>query len=137
MTQVEVGDSMYDMLRKQGESIDDHDVRIVTLEEMTLALKEADKHHEEKLKQMETQNIRLENTVMTTGRETQETMRAQTNRLFEVVERSIGYQTETSQQAHELKIAKLNAYTNVGLKIGGALLGSGGVIYGIFQWLGN
>lgn len=137
MSELQVGDGMYDLVRKQGESIDDHDTRIVTLEEMTLALKEADKHHEEKLKQMETQNIRLENTVMTTGRETQETMRAQTNRLFEVVERSIDYQTSSSQQAHELKIAKLNAYTNVGLKIAGALTAGGGVVYGLFQWIGN
>ncbi|QIG62543.1 hypothetical protein [Sporosarcina phage Lietuvens] len=128
---------MYEITRKHSESIDSHEVRIVTLEELTLALKEADEHHEAKLKQMETQNIRLENTVMTTGRETQDMLKSQMDRLFDMTGKSIDYQSTSSQQAHELKIAKLNAYTNVGLRIAATLAGSGGLIYALVQWLAN
>ncbi len=135
MTKVEVGDSMYDMLKKQGESIENHDTRIFGLEELTAALKEADRQHEEKLQQMETQNLKLENTVLTTSRETQEIVKTQADKMFELAKTSMGYQSTTSAQSHELKMAKLNAWSTFALKLSGALAtmaGSGGLIYYVF-----
>ncbi|WP_251639673.1 hypothetical protein [Sporosarcina sp. NCCP-2716] len=132
MKEIEVGDSMYEMLKKQGESIVDHDNRIGSLEELTLALKEADRQHEEKLLQMETQNIKLQNTVLTTSRETQEIVRAQADKMYELAKSSMNYQSLSAEQAHELQMAKLNAWATFAMKLSGALAtlaGSGGLIY--------
>ncbi|GKV70298.1 hypothetical protein NCCP2716_27960 [Sporosarcina sp. NCCP-2716] len=123
---------MYEMLKKQGESIVDHDNRIGSLEELTLALKEADRQHEEKLLQMETQNIKLQNTVLTTSRETQEIVRAQADKMYELAKSSMNYQSLSAEQAHELQMAKLNAWATFAMKLSGALAtlaGSGGLIY--------
>lgn len=132
MKEIEVGDSMYEMLKKQGESIVDHDTRIGSLEELTLALKEADRQHEEKLQQMETQNLKLENTVLTTSRETQEIVKTQADKMYELAKSSMSYQSLSAEQAHELQMAKLNAWSMFAIKISGALAamaGSGGLIY--------
>lgn len=135
MPKVEVGDSMYDMLKKQGESLEDHDNRIFGLEELTAALKEADRQHEEKLQQMETQNLKLENTVLTTSRETQEIVKTQADKMYDLAKSSMSYQTVSAGQEHELKMAKLNAWSTFALKLSGALAtmaGSGGLIYYVF-----
>ncbi len=140
MPKVEVGDSMYDMLKKQGASIEDHDTRIFGLEELTAALKEADRQHEEKLQQMENQNLKLENTVLTTGRETQDIVKAQADKMFELAKSSMSYQTASAEQEHELRMAKLNAWSTFALKLSGALAtmaGSGGLIYYVFTHFVN
>lgn len=132
MQNVKVGDGVYDMLKKQGESIEDHDGRIISLEEIALALKEADRQHEEKLQQMETQNLKLENTVLTTSRETQEIVKTQADKMFDLAKSSMSYQTVSAEQAHELRMATLNAWSNFALKVSGAIAGlgtTGGVIY--------
>ncbi|WP_432355336.1 hypothetical protein [Sporosarcina sp. A2] len=133
---------MYDMLKKQGESLEDHetkisvlDGRVIGLEELTVTLLEKDRQHEEKLQQMETQNLKLENTVLSTSRETQEIVKTQADKMYELAKTSMGYQTASAEQDHELRMAKLNAWSNFALKVSGALAtmaGSGGLLYYVF-----
>ncbi|REB09582.1 hypothetical protein DVB69_01875 [Sporosarcina sp. BI001-red] len=133
---------MSDMLKKLSESIDNHDTkitvldgRVVGLEELTGMLIEKDRQHEEKLHQMETQNLKLENTVLSTSRETQEIVKAQADKMYELAKSSMSYQTASAEQAHELQMAKLSAWSTFALKMSGAvagLTGTGGLVYYLF-----
>ncbi|MER2090932.1 MAG: hypothetical protein ABS920_14430 [Sporosarcina sp.] len=103
----------------------DHDERIVALEE-------TDKLHDDRLKRLEDNAMKLENTVMRENQETRTTMREQTDKLFIIVEKAMGYQSDKTAQTHELRMAKLNTWSTVFLKVSGgivALLSSGGAIY--------
>lgn len=126
MTEIEVGDGMYETVRKQGESILDHGQRISVLEER-------DEKHEERLKQLEDQSVRLENTIMTESRETRITMKEQTEKLFEIVDTSINYKADSQKLDYDLKKMRIEMWTNVFLKLSGgvlALLSAGGA--GVF-----
>jgi hypothetical protein len=107
----------------------DHDERIVALEE-------TDKQQEERLKKLEYNTIKLENTVMRENQETRTTMREQTDKLFVIVEQAMGYQSARTAQTHELRMAKLNMWSTVFLKVCGGIVGllsSGGAIYYVLQ----
>lgn len=111
------------------ETVKNHEERIVDLENR-------DKEHEERLKRLEDQSIKLENTILTENRDTRNTMKEQTEKLFNIVEKAMGYQNSKSDQDHELKMLKLNTWSTVFLKISGAMgaLGSaGGLIYLVIQ----
>jgi hypothetical protein len=104
----------------------DHDERIVALEE-------TDKRQDERLKKLEDNTIKLENTVM---RENQETRTEKTDKLFVIVEQAMGYQSARTAQTHELRMAKLNMWSTVFLKVCGGIVGllsSGGAIYYVLQ----
>lgn len=107
----------------------DHDERIVALEE-------TDKLHDERLKKLEDNAMKLENTVMRENQETRTTMREQTGKLFLIVEKAMGYQSDKTAQTHELRMARLNTWSTVFLKVSGGLVGllsSGGAIYYVVQ----
>lgn len=111
------------------ETVRNHEDRIVILENR-------DKAHEERLKRLEDQSVKLENTILTENRDTRSTMKEQTEKLFKIVENAMGYQNNKTSQDHELKMLKLNTWSTVFLKISGAVgaLGSaGGLIYLVVQ----
>lgn len=124
---------MYDTVRRLGEKSDDHDTRISILEER-------DQQHEERLKQLEDQSIKLENTVMSESRETRLTMKEQTDKLFNIVDSSINYKTDAEKQEHEFRMLKIKTWSDVFLKISGgivALLSAGGGAYYVIQHFFN
>ncbi len=107
----------------------DHDERIIALEE-------TDRQHDERLKKLEDNAMKLENTVMMESRETRTTMKEQVEKLFAIVEQAMGYQTARTTQSHELRMAKLNTWSTVFLKVSGGIVGllsSGGAIYYMLQ----
>ena len=121
--------SMLDAVRHQGEQIDVHAIKIAALEK-------ADQHHDERLRNLEENAMKLENTVMRENQETRSTMREQTAKLFTIVENAMGYQSARTAQAHELRMAKLNTWSTVFLKVSGGVVGllsSGGAIYYVLQ----
>lgn len=111
------------------ETVMDHSDRITNLEE-------ADKKHDERIKRLEDQSVKLENTILTENRDTRTTMKEQTEKLFTIVESALGIQSTRSTQSHEYKMLKWNTLSTVFLKLSGgflALLSSGGAIYYIIQ----
>lgn len=116
---------MYEKMLKHEEALDSHEERI-------FALEEADRRHEQRLKVLEDNAIRLENTVMSENRETRTTMKEQTEKLFDVVDRAMSFSSTQETQKHELKMKKWNTVSTILLKAGGgllALLTSGGGLY--------
>jgi len=129
MPDVTIGSSMFETVRHQGEQIDVHAIKIAALEK-------ADQHHDERLKKLEDNAMKLENTVMSESRETRTTMKEQVEKLFVIVENAMGYQSARTAQTHELRMAKLNTWSTVFLKVSGGVVGllsSGGAIYYVLQ----
>lgn len=115
---MEGGSSMF-------EKVQNHEERIVNLER-------ADHEFEERLKRVEDSNIKLENTMMTESRETRTVMKEQTDKMFELVENTLGFQSTKNTQIHELKMLKWNTLATVFLKVCGgivALFTTGGAFY--------
>lgn len=92
-----------------------------TLEEHTEKLHD----HEDRLKKLEDQSLKLENTILTENRDTRNTMKEQTEKMFTLVENAMGYQSNQSKQNHELKMLKWNTFSTVLLKVSAA----GGLLY--------
>lgn len=118
------------------ETVKDHDEKINNHEERIGALEKVDQKHEERLKELEEQSIKLENTILKTSTETREVMREQTEKqtekLFELLKTAMGIQSTKSTQNHEFKMLKWNTIATIGMKVSGALLGllsSGGLLY--------
>lgn len=118
-------------LGKQDERLNQHSDRIQRLEKY-------DKEKHERLLVVEENYTRLEKTVAKENEETRTTMKEQTGKLFDIVEQAMGYQESRTTQTHELRMAKLNTWSTVFLKVSGGLVGllsSGGVIYYIVEQL--
>lgn len=130
MSEVTIGSSVYEAIKKHDEEIGNHAERIGALEEM-------DRQHDERLKKLEENAMKLENTVMRENQETRTTMREQTKKLFDIVQQAMGYQSDKTAQTHELRMAKLNMWSTVFLKVSGGIVGllsSGGAIYYMLQY---
>lgn len=119
---MEGGSSMF-------ETVQNHEERIVNLER-------ADHEHEERLKRLEDSHIKLENTMMVESRETRTVMKEQTDKVFELVENTMGFQSTKNTQNHELKMLKWNTLATVFLKVCGgivALFTTGGAFYYVLE----
>ncbi|MFJ8064926.1 hypothetical protein ACIQYS_09855 [Psychrobacillus sp. NPDC096426] len=125
--------SMYETVRDHENDLKEHRERITTLEDITMALKESDRQHDERLNKLEDNAVKLENTIMVENRETRNTMKEQTEKLFGIVEKAMGYQSSEAEYRHEQKMAKINTWANVFLKIIGGLTAVGGIGYLIIQ----
>lgn len=137
MSEVTIGSSVYETMKKHDEEIDNHAERIGALEEADRQHDELIRQHAEKLKKLEDNALKLENTVMRESQETRSTMREQTKKLFDIVQQAMGYQTARTAQSHELRMAKLNMWSTVFLKVSGGIVGllsSGGAIYYMLQY---
>lgn len=124
---------MYDKVRQHDEAITDHSERISNLEESA-------QRHEARLKLLEDNAIRLENTVMSEARETRSTMERNTDRLYDIVENAMTMSASQESQRHELRLTKWDKVTTILLKAGGGLLvlaSSGGAIYYVIAHLLN
>jgi len=88
--------------------------------------------HAEQMEEMKVNSARLESTVTFENRETRAIVTQQVDKLYGLVEKAMGFKTESTTQQHELKMLKWNTISNVFLKVSTALVGlasSGGVIY--------
>lgn len=123
-----------DELMKDGsasmfETVKDHENRIVNLEKI-------EKEAAQRIKMVEEQAVKLENTILNENRDTRSTMKEQTEKLFALVENAMDFQSTRTNQSHELKMLKWNTFSTVFLKLSGGLLGllsSGGAIYYMIQ----
>lgn len=95
-------------------------------------IKETLKTHAEQMKEMKSNAIKLETTVTLENRETRTIVTQQVDKLYGLVEKAMGFKTESASQEHELKMLRWNTMSTVFLKIAGSLsvlASSGGVIY--------
>lgn len=114
------------------ETVKDHGERIASLEEKDLVREELDRQHEERLKKLEDNSLRMENTIMSENRETRNTFTEQTKKLFDIVETAMGISNTRTTQSHEYKMLKWNTLSTIFLKWSAGifgLLGSGGLLY--------
>ena len=135
-TETKLGGGMYDKVRQYGETIDSHHERITFLEENG-------RQHEDRLKQLEDQSIKLENTIMTESRETRitvkeqtEKMEVQSSKLYDIVHTSINYKSDSQKLDYDLKKMRIEMWTNVFLKLSGGitlLFTAGGAGYWFLQ----
>jgi len=119
-----------------SERLNRHEERLDQDKEAIQQLIDSDKEKENRLLAVEENYSRLERTVAKENEETRATMREQTRKLFSIVEQAMGYQETKTVQTHELRMARLNTWSTVFLKISGglvALLSSGGAIYYFIQ----
>lgn len=113
---------VHETVTKQGERIE--------------KLELSDKDKLDRIKRLEDNAIRLENTVMAESRETRSTIVEQNSKLFNLVESSLGIKAKTVTQQHELKVLKWNHISNIFLKFGSGLvllLGSGTGLFMIIE----
>ncbi|MEK4629751.1 hypothetical protein MKZ17_16195 [Solibacillus sp. FSL R7-0682] len=118
------------------ETVKNHEERITILEKNDKELKENFNKLSNQILTLESQNTKLENTLLNDNRDTRQTMKDQAEKMFALVENAMGYQNSKSTQDHELKMLKLNTWSTVFLKFAGAIgaLGSaGGLIYLVAQ----
>lgn len=119
-----------------SEKLTHHEKRLDQDKKDIQELKDFDKSKHERLLIVEENYTRLERTVTKENEETRKTMREQTKELFNIVNNAMGYQETRTVQTHELRMARLNTWSSVFLKVSGglvALLSSGGAIYYIIQ----
>lgn len=77
----------------------------------------------------------LQLTVMRESREMQSTSKEQGDRMLSLVEGAMSYQSNNDKLDHELRMHKINTWTNVFLKILAGLTAAGGIGYLVIQHL--
>ena len=95
-------------------------------------IKETLENHAEQMNEMKSNAIKLETTVTLENRETRTIVTQQVDKLYDLVEKAMGFKTESASQEHELKMLRWNTMSTVFLRFAGslaALASSGGVIY--------
>lgn len=125
-------------LTNQSKRLDEHEKRLMQDDEAIKQLKVYDTDKHERLQALEKNYEDLSRIVTKENEETRHTMREQTGRLFDLVERSMGYQETRTAQRHDLKKEKLNTFSTIFLKLAGGLVGllsSGGIIYLLIEKL--
>lgn len=105
------------------------DERVIVLELSERERDEVDRLREERIKRLEDNAVKLENTVMVESRETRATVVEQNRQLMTVLQSVIGFKSAETTQDHEYRVLKWDRTTNVILKLAGA----GGIIYLIVQ----
>lgn len=88
------------------ETVQNHEDRISDLERV-------DREHEEHLKRLEDQSMKLENTILTENRDTRTTIKEQTEKLFVIVKSALGIQSTLTTQTHEFKMLKWNTLSTL------------------------
>lgn len=124
-------------LNQHGKRLERHEERLNDDKVDIQNLKDYDLDKHKRLKIVEENYARLETTVAKENEETRATMREQTKRLFDIVEQAMGNQESRTTQNHELKMAKLNTWSTVFLKVSGGVAGLGGAIYYVVQHILN
>jgi len=125
-------DSHDERFKQHSDRLERHDKLFETNQKEIKILNERDKDKHERLLDVEKNYEKLENAVTKENKETRATMIEQTGKLFEIVEQAMGYQETRTTQSHELRMAKLNTWSTVFLKVSAGLVGllsSGGAIY--------
>jgi nicotinamide mononucleotide adenylyltransferase len=110
------------LLNKHDKELQTHD-KILEDHELQLRVQA------EQIKQLQDNAIKLENVVMAENRETRLTITQTNQKLHELINGLMGYNTGNNQMANNLKMARMESWA----KIIGILAGSGGVIYFIIE----
>lgn len=111
--------SMFSKIEKHEERLDDHDDKL--------------KEQDNRLSRLEDQTLRLENTIMSENRETRATITETNKQLHGLIEGLMGYKSGENSLNHSLRMAKLESAS----KIIAYLVGSGGFLYALFEFLGK
>lgn len=109
--------SMFTTIEKHDERLDDQEGRLV--------------QQENRLSRLEDQTLRLENTIMSENRETRSTITETNKQLHTLIEGLMGYKTGENTLKHSLKLARMESFS----KVVAYLVGSGGFIYVLFEFL--
>jgi len=81
------------------------------------------------VEEIKTSQTNLELTVIRESREMQSTSKEQGDRMLTLVEGAMTYQSNNDKLEHELRMHKINTWTNVILKMLGGLTAAGGIGY--------
>lgn len=81
------------------------------------------------VEEIKTSQTNLELTVIRESREMQSTSKEQGDRMLTLVEGAMTYQSNNDKLDHELRMHKINTWTNVFLKVLGGLTAAGGIGY--------
>lgn len=120
------------------ERLEKASVRLDLDKEDISMLKARDREKHERLLLVEENYRNLEKIMTKESKETREVMRSQTDKLYEIVHDSMNHNANRHKQNHELKMAKMNTWSTVFLKVSGGVVGlltSGGLIYFIVERL--
>lgn len=104
-----------------SDRLNKHEERLNQDKEDIQMLKDSDREKDNRIQAVEYNTERLERVFVKENEETRTTVREQTKKLFDIVEQAMGYQQNKSTQDHELRIAKLNTWSTVILKVLGGL----------------
>lgn len=124
-------------LNGHSERLNHHEKRLDGDKMDIQELRAYDQKKHERLLDLEENYKRLEKTVATENEQTRKTMREQTEKLFDIVDKAMGYQETRTVQTHELKMARLNTWSTVFLKVSTGLVGlltSGSALYYIILY---
>lgn len=109
--------SMFTKIEKHEERLDDHDDKF--------------KEQDNRLSRLEDQTLRLENTIMAENRETRATITETNKQLHALIEGLMGYKSGENSLNHSLRMAKIESFS----KVVAYLVGSGGFLYAIFEFI--
>jgi len=121
--------SVYEKVRQHDETLDAHEDRIGALEE-------SERKQEARIKLLEDNAVRLENTVMSEARETRSTMERNTDRLFDIVKNAMSFSATQEEHKHQLRLTKWDKVTTILLKAGAGLVtlaSAGGAVYYVIE----
>lgn len=116
-------------LTNQSKRLDEHEKRLMQDDEAIKQLRDYDEDKHERLKTLEKNYENLSRTVTRENEETRHTMREQTGRLFDLVEKSMGHQASRLERQDQYRREKLNTYSTIFVKVMTGLFGAGGIVY--------
>ncbi|PIC81011.1 hypothetical protein CSV75_04325 [Sporosarcina sp. P18a] len=147
----EVGDGMYETVKKHSEQIGDlslgfgiHTERLDNVELSVAALKESDLQHGEQLRQLSSQYTQIQNTIMTENRDTQVMFKDHTEKMYEIVRSSVSFkenaeerEANAEKRKHDYKVMKWKTVVDAATKLILSLTASGGFIYWLIEKAGG
>lgn len=120
--------SMFEIVKQQGETLDEHGNRIKRLEDSDKEKADAIEVLSGKYAEISSNFTRMENTILKSAQSTQDLMSTQSAQQWKLIEAlSIG-QEEDKKRKHELKKNKMEKFWELAGKVTMAVLGSGGLI---------
>lgn len=129
--------SMFDIVKQQGETLDEHGNRIAALEEADKEKGNAIEILTSKFDDISNGLTKMENTILKSAQTTQEVMSSQNTQQWELIKILNKGNQEELVRKHELKKTKMEKFWELAGKITMALVGSGGLIIVVLEFLSN
>lgn len=125
-------------LTEHDKQLDQHSESILQLinwdkdkHQRLLAVEKKDEEHEKRLKDVEQNYVKLENTILTENKETRTFFQSNMDKLWDLTKQRDEHKHEGRKMKHELAKTKLEKWSDVIFKIAS----SGGILYLIVQAL--